>query len=403
MCRAGQLLALVLLAAGVPALQGADSFPFPVAPGYDPRNPHVDAQSCVSRPGGGNCTNFMRASPLLRHPDQHLDTCFNTSAHTVIDFSPKSHFGTYAYWHRIMDGFLPVYDLVERAAAELNASGTPPLLLAPLDFQALLEFFLPAADVTYYDSWRFRVVGSAGEESRNEHTNDVEKLCINVPGGEVRLHYHEPVFHPWVNGYKRDALKLRAPPMQTRAHELLEHNGLLFSRGLHMKTILFIHREAGKERAWADSDGVVRELLAHLPGYQLAFYFGNESLTETITLFANAAVVYAFHGAGLINVLFCRPSTLVIEVTTFRNTNVTALWRTNAAIDEIHGRLIWVNSHIPLGLFNLDVGLSDVDTDLQVKAHRHIPMPKEQIADAASLIKSLHKFRCARRLRRLCF
>jgi capsular polysaccharide biosynthesis protein len=55
------------------------------------------------------------------------------------------------------------------------------------------------------------------------------------------------------------------------------------------------------------------ELLAHLPGFERVF---PERLTvrEQADLFASAECVVAPHGAGLTNLIFCRPATRVVEI-----------------------------------------------------------------------------------------
>jgi len=41
---------------------------------------------------------------------------------------------------------------------------------------------------------------------------------------------------------------------------------------------------------------------------------GTMSVLEQIELFSNADVVIGTHGAGLANILFCKPNTKVIEI-----------------------------------------------------------------------------------------
>ena len=74
------------------------------------------------------------------------------------------------------------------------------------------------------------------------------------------------------------------------------------------------------------------------------FFYGNESVTETIVKFSTADIVFGFHGAGSVNVLFSPKSTLlVIEATVFTNPNEEGIWRSNAgAIKNLKTDMRWV-------------------------------------------------------------
>ena len=48
----------------------------------------------------------------------------------------------------------------------------------------------------------------------------------------------------------------------------------------------------------------------------MALYHGNESLRETIRLFASASIVFGYHGAGFVNMFFSKPATLGVEIFT---------------------------------------------------------------------------------------
>lgn len=51
------------------------------------------------------------------------------------------------------------------------------------------------------------------------------------------------------------------------------------------------------------------------PVYQLVQYTGEESLCQTISMFWSAKVVIAAHGAGIVNTVFSRPGSLLVEIT----------------------------------------------------------------------------------------
>ena len=58
-------------------------------------------------------------------------------------------------------------------------------------------------------------------------------------------------------------------------------------------------------------------------------YFGNESVLDTIRMFAGAVAVAGYHGAGVVNAVFIPHRACVTEVSTFRDANHTMTWRTN--------------------------------------------------------------------------
>jgi hypothetical protein len=67
------------------------------------------------------------------------------------------------------------------------------------------------------------------------------------------------------------------------------------------------------------------------PLYHIVPYYGiNESTCETISLFWHAKVIIAAHGAGIVNTVFSRPSTLLIEITPDSLTVKGQPWRMNA-------------------------------------------------------------------------
>lgn len=108
-------------------------------------------------------------------------------------------------------------------------------------------------------------------------------------------------------------------------------------------------------RVLQNGDAVCAALRLHFPSAQLLFYFGNETLAETVRLFASADAVVAFHGAALANTVFCPPGALVVEVSLYANgprlygtgpgQAVTAgahhLWRTNVLASLYHDSLVW--------------------------------------------------------------
>lgn len=84
------------------------------------------------------------------------------------------------------------------------------------------------------------------------------------------------------------------------------------------------------------------------PDYELVPFFGTENIHETITKFYDADIVIGFHGAGLANIIFCRNSTVVIEISLTTNLQEftmiknTSIWRTNRMVGLVHGAIHWI-------------------------------------------------------------
>ena len=72
------------------------------------------------------------------------------------------------------------------------------------------------------------------------------------------------------------------------------------------------------KRTFLNFGGLIAELSRKVRLGKVLSYHGNESLRETIRLFASASVVFGYHGAGFTNMLFSRPGTTGIEIFTRR-------------------------------------------------------------------------------------
>jgi hypothetical protein len=78
--------------------------------------------------------------------------------------------------------------------------------------------------------------------------------------------------------------------------------------------------------------------LAAASSYHIVPYYGvNESTCETISLFWHAKVIIAAHGAGIVNTVYSRPSTLLIEITPDSLTEKGVPWRMNAPFAQKMG------------------------------------------------------------------
>jgi hypothetical protein len=59
-------------------------------------------------------------------------------------------------------------------------------------------------------------------------------------------------------------------------------------------------------------------------GMHITSYFGNESAAEMLALFASADLIVGYHGAGLINIVFSKPSATVLEFVLFATLDLLA-------------------------------------------------------------------------------
>ena len=91
----------------------------------------------------------------------------------------------------------------------------------------------------------------------------------------------------------------------------------------HFPTLLFIRRAKTRRLSSASQETIERELANRRPHLGRSVYYGNESLPDTIRLFASASVVLGVHGAAFANMLFCPPGAIVAELTWWNSVNVT--------------------------------------------------------------------------------
>jgi len=131
--------------------------------------------------------------------------------------------------------------------------------------------------------------------------------------------------------------------------------------------LVFVHRGGTSRRLRAPDEAALAAAIdAAWPGLTRVAYWGNESLHDTIELFATASVVVGFHGAGLVNAVFAPPGALVAEITWWSNSlpktcpdtldaacpafaaGQERIWRTNSGVMDLHPRLLWWTHALPL-------------------------------------------------------
>ena len=71
----------------------------------------------------------------------------------------------------------------------------------------------------------------------------------------------------------------------------------------------------------------IRDALQHVG--PVVVYTGNEPARRTMDLFQNAKYLVGYHGAGLVNAVFMRNHTKILEISTYQNLNNTVPWRSN--------------------------------------------------------------------------
>jgi len=104
--------------------------------------------------------------------------------------------------------------------------------------------------------------------------------------------------------------------------QLLSHHCVQYMRhnltSHRPRNRLILILRSGKRRRFADQSSAIREVRSAAVDYGLVFTeFRDDpvpSFSRTMTMFYEAVMVVAVHGAGLSNILFCRPGVFVVEV-----------------------------------------------------------------------------------------
>ena len=120
------------------------------------------------------------------------------------------------------------------------------------------------------------------------------------------------------------------------------------------RTILFIHRS--ETRVVSNADAIVEAINDAVSSTQLhgqlrsTTFYGNETFTDTVLLFQQAVVVVAFHGAGLVNTIYCPSDAVIVELSIAaepqldrkpKDNDIPPMWRSNHVIGTLC-RLHWI-------------------------------------------------------------
>ena len=150
--------------------------------------------------------------------------------------------------------------------------------------------------------------------------------------------------------------------------------------------VLFIHR-SGSSRDIQNLKELEKHFAFSRFNYSMVTFKGNESARDTFLQFAYADVVVGYHGAGFSNTIFCKPSTMIIELSMWvygddyclpgdRNPKY-AIWRNNQ--DLINTAFVdWRTVYVPFNRSGL------VEDELQT----YVQQMTETDRDADHFLKS---------------
>lgn len=114
------------------------------------------------------------------------------------------------------------------------------------------------------------------------------------------------------------------------------------------------------------------------------------TLLFPVRLFSQAAVVFGFHGAGHVNVLFAPEGCLVVELTFWADEDATKVWRTNrdGIIKDVPS-VRWITHALVPGAANI-TGLAEAaDKDHFLKGQTLFDVPVADLHNLALAIDGL--------------
>jgi hypothetical protein len=144
------------------------------------------------------------------------------------------------------------------------------------------------------------------------------------------------------------------------------------SRHIPQMNVLVAHVEAVINKINLDNENAHARVthssqgdIPHEPlvQYKLEFYHGVETICATIDKFWRAKVVLAAHGAGIINTIFSRPNSLLIEITPDKLQEELRgePWRTNSYVAES----VKLSTHVVVVAHDVN---ATTDRQLQMKS-----------------------------------
>ena len=159
-------------------------------------------------------------------------------------------------------------------------------------------------------------------------------------------------------------------------------------------TILFIERHGTRELR-----PIVKAYLQKmLPDFRFSVFNGYESFEDTVRKFANAFVVFGFHGAATANMLFAPRNAIVVELTFFEDAKDEDIWRSNrAALQKLRPSIIWLTHGIDIEVAHVphaeDIKQHKLrDADHFLKRQRLFDIPLSDLHNIAITIVELHRW-----------
>lgn len=232
------------------------------------------------------------------------DHCHDISEYKYVIDLTCSHEFDKAYFHFQFDCLLGNHDLLT-VASEMNNPAT--IILVPkYNKIASLEWL--------------RVV-SPNEVFREGHhlfgLHDISrKQCFSLHRDATVIYASSKKLwvdfytYPYVknNDFRLWRMHTVASTFRARIKEYVE------SRYIHeIRSILWIQRN--QTRRIINSGRLIKSLKKKFPHLRLIKYHGDEPADIVVKKFYTADIVVGFHGAGLVNTIYCKEGTLVVEFT----------------------------------------------------------------------------------------
>ena len=336
---------------------------------------------------------MMSCAERVSHPGHPLPTFVDESSQetpraacvdarafgSVLDLSCSAHTRAAAY-HRIHDCLVPNFDVIEAALAANGSSDT--VLLVPPYLAQFVDLLLPKSgpDALFLARLDLPV-------------RDRDACVLSTSTTRV-------LFGLGRKKITRAELMSRGTRFRTLAHHragLHQGPGVMSHR---RPTVLLVDRSISARRNFIDSAQLSNAISAGLRGSRISTYFGNETTAETVRLFANAQVVFGFHGAGLINVVFCKARAVVVELTFLLDEGVAnpRPFRTNglAVLRMAAEQLHWLIHALPVSAAHIpdDAELSAIredkhDLDHMLKQASNISVPPLDMFNVLAAVKAL--------------
>lgn len=130
----------------------------------------------------------------------------------------------------------------------------------------------------------------------------------------------------------------------------------------------------------------------------LVVHDGSENVTATMGAYYQASVILMYHGAAAANLLFTRRNTVVVEITTYKNTDSLQRWRSNKAslssgwegLLHLRPDLRWFVHHIPLSIAYPQVKETEFgshsDGNRFIKGLRNVHLSRNDIDNIEDLL-----------------